>query len=315
MSIRRPANLNPNPLFEIKTKQAYSIAHSARCKLSMSARDPDRNLRFMLGHAFLLDKALYRVAQIDEDEAELEEGKQEQLLAEALDENEGIEGDAEGQSGNLAGGRVKFDDTDSESVDGQTSRTKKLPDGDQTPSDDGSDDEGGALGLTRFGSATQQAPRTHVGKLPDGDRTPSDNGSDDEGGGLGLTRFGSATQQAPRTTSVEAHEVDEDDDGLGLTRFGSATENPPQMIADEGGEEEFDEAISPPALPADFDVSAVISGPESEEMVDLYERIRGCPCHGQHETAEKSTKFWEIRDSAGPVGKPGKRMAIMQVEA
>ena len=65
----------------------------------MAAKDPDRNLRFMLGHAFLLDKVLYRVAEIeDEKYAETAAAKDKAVPAEP----------PAGQSGSLGTGRVRF---------------------------------------------------------------------------------------------------------------------------------------------------------------------------------------------------------------
>jgi len=57
-------------------KEVYSIAHTARCKLQMAADHPDRNLRFILGHAFTLDKIRLRIAEI-EDEIDDEEASEE----------------------------------------------------------------------------------------------------------------------------------------------------------------------------------------------------------------------------------------------
>lgn len=285
---RVPKNLNPNPLLAHEPKptqsQAYTLAHSARCKLSMSAKDPDRNLRFMLGHAFMLDRALYRVATVEEDSDDDDEGGAEEgtkngngtgkgeVLAGALDESaEGIEGtgtegdangkgdggEAPGQSGSLRHGRVKFAGSDRGGSD---------DDGARTPSDDGGYDDWDDY---------------------DDDNDGKGNGGAGGGGGaLGLTRFTSASAQPPRMIpDVQTNEVDDDED-------------------DDG-------PVSPPALPADLDVGAVIAGPEDEEMGDLYERIRGCPCHGLHEKAEKGRKFWEVKGD----GQVGKKMAIMQVEA
>jgi hypothetical protein len=45
----------------------YTLAHTARCKLQMAADRPDRNLRFILGHAFTLDKLRLRIAEIETD--------------------------------------------------------------------------------------------------------------------------------------------------------------------------------------------------------------------------------------------------------
>lgn len=61
-----------------KSNEAYKLAHTARCKLHMAAKEPDRNLRFLLGHAFTLDKLMLRVAEIetssDEDEVMEDDG-------------------------------------------------------------------------------------------------------------------------------------------------------------------------------------------------------------------------------------------------
>ena len=65
-----------------RSNEAYKLAHTARCKLHMAAKEPDRNLRFLLGHAFTLDKLMLRVAEIetssDEDE-EMEEPEEHNL--------------------------------------------------------------------------------------------------------------------------------------------------------------------------------------------------------------------------------------------
>src|ERR1700761_2111527 len=48
--------------------EAYSLAHTVRCKLQLAANRPDRNLRFILGHAFTLDKLNLRLAEIEIDD-------------------------------------------------------------------------------------------------------------------------------------------------------------------------------------------------------------------------------------------------------
>lgn len=47
-------------------KETYSLAHSAQCKLRMAAERPDRNLRFLVGHAMHLDSLMLRIIQIEE---------------------------------------------------------------------------------------------------------------------------------------------------------------------------------------------------------------------------------------------------------
>src|SRR5947209_18264183 len=45
--------------------EAYTLAHTAQCKLRMAADKPDRNLRFILGHAFTFDKLMCRIVEIE----------------------------------------------------------------------------------------------------------------------------------------------------------------------------------------------------------------------------------------------------------
>jgi hypothetical protein len=53
--------------------ETIKIAHTARCKLQMAADRPDRNLRFILGHAFTLDNLRLRIAEIEEEEDSIPE--------------------------------------------------------------------------------------------------------------------------------------------------------------------------------------------------------------------------------------------------
>ncbi|KKY19489.1 hypothetical protein UCRPC4_g04472 [Phaeomoniella chlamydospora] len=48
--------------------QTYGLAHTAECKLKLAAGRPDRNLRFILGHAFTLDAINLRIVQISEEQ-------------------------------------------------------------------------------------------------------------------------------------------------------------------------------------------------------------------------------------------------------
>lgn len=216
--------------------QTYMIAHSAQCKLNMSAKDPDRNLRFMLGHAFLLDKVLYRVAEIEDERYE-----DTSAAKVALGEKNGaVPNEASapaGQSGSLTSGRVRF-----------AGSTEAVNDTAEKAEDD------------------------------EDDAVISD---------------------------------DDEDAGLGLTRFASASEMPPRMIPDEGDDvDEDDGPVSPPSLPADFDVAALVQQDSDEELGNLYTSLKSCPCRSHNLQAEKSKGFWEVKDSS----KPGKRLAVMQVE-
>jgi len=52
----------------LNSSETYRIAHTAQCKLRLSADRPDRNLRFLLGHAFTLDKIMLRIVEIEDEE-------------------------------------------------------------------------------------------------------------------------------------------------------------------------------------------------------------------------------------------------------
>ena len=47
--------------------ETYTLAHTAQCKLRMAADKPDRNLRFILGHAFTFDKLMCRIVEIEDE--------------------------------------------------------------------------------------------------------------------------------------------------------------------------------------------------------------------------------------------------------
>lgn len=249
--------------------KTFSIAHTAQCKLHMSSKDPDRNLRFMLGHAFLLDKALFRVAEMevmaDEEPAAAEVGKGALGNVDADEKASNVP--PEGQKGSLAGGSVSFK---GDSTDDLLKNVKKVPD------------------------------------------TTAD--KNDKVAGEGTRRESTASDEEREAALAEYNDDDaEDGEGFDLTRYVSASHMPPRMIPDEGDDvAEEDEAISPPLLPADFDVAGLVQGPENEEMGEMYELVRTCRCHGQTETAQKGKRFWEVQD---PAGSPNKRLAVMEVEA
>jgi len=58
---RTPARLN--------SVTTYTLAHTAQCKLKLAANRPDRNLRFVLGHAFTLDNLMLRIVEIENSNA------------------------------------------------------------------------------------------------------------------------------------------------------------------------------------------------------------------------------------------------------
>lgn len=54
-------------------KETLSLAHTAQCKLHLAASRPDRNLRFVLGHALTLDSLSLRLVEIEEESAAIQQ--------------------------------------------------------------------------------------------------------------------------------------------------------------------------------------------------------------------------------------------------
>lgn len=150
----------PNP------HDTFRIAHSARCKLNMAANAPDRNFRFILGHALTLDKMMLRIAEIEMDSSD--EG-----------DEEGVANDEpHGPSTSTSGRRVSFSSTSrarhdaASAAKGHDRMQRRSPPpahlphpgedeegcGDDDAIVDDEDDHDGALSLQRFPSATAKPP-------------------------------------------------------------------------------------------------------------------------------------------------------------
>lgn len=129
--------------------ETYRIAHTARCKLQMAADRPDRNLRFILGHAFTLDKLRLQIAQIEE----------------AIDSES--ESDDEQLPSAPSPGVVSFPKSTNRPVTstrhGRRSpppeRSGELSDSDSSQDEDDEYGEEQELRLERFGSAAGLPPR------------------------------------------------------------------------------------------------------------------------------------------------------------
>lgn len=216
------------------SRETYKLAHTARCKLQMAADRPDRDLRFILGHAFTLDKLLLRVVEIERD------------------------------------GSISDDEDDGALPTCTEARPRRVSfkNGDKP----------------RAGSLTRpKSPPLQDAQLSSDEDS---SGSDDDG--------------------IEDDE--EDDDGLSLQRFGSATAKPPRMIEDDGEEEDVDE----PKSPTQEEILAITAGPESAEFEELYNGVKGCPCHGKGGHAPAVEKAWEVPQKQGW---EGNRFAVVQVAA
>jgi len=51
--------------------ETYTLAHTVQCKLRMAADKPDRNLRFILGHAITFDKIMCRIVEMENERASI----------------------------------------------------------------------------------------------------------------------------------------------------------------------------------------------------------------------------------------------------
>lgn len=130
--------------------ETYTLAHTARCKLQMAADRPDRNLRFILGHAFTLDKLRLRIAEIEMDMSDEEDLKDEL--------NEPLAAPRER--------RVSFGNNarPAKPIDGRRSPPPADPYGDSSSESDDDDieeddEEDEELSLQRFESGSARQPR------------------------------------------------------------------------------------------------------------------------------------------------------------
>lgn len=150
----------------MSAEETYSLAHTARCKLQMAADRPDRNLRFILGHAFTLDKLMLRVVEIESESSE----------SESSSDDDNAYGDFPTATNPERERRVSFQNNAKPQVTVTARNRSPPPGGDADGSDeeyavdDEEDEEGKGLSLRRFKSAAAQPPRL----IDDQDDDPSD---------------------------------------------------------------------------------------------------------------------------------------------
>lgn len=126
-------------------EETYRLAHTVRCKLSMAADRPDRNLRFLLGHAFTLDKLMLRIVEIE---------------SESSDED--VEEVADGHDlPSCTARRVSFRSSHAKPVGIRKKSPPPQPEAEEDDEDavEDEDDEDEGLSLRRFESATAKPPR------------------------------------------------------------------------------------------------------------------------------------------------------------
>jgi len=140
----------------------YSLAHTAKCKLQLAADRPDRNLRFILGHAFTLDKIRLRLAEIEIESSDDEYGGEQGVFRER---RVSFRGNSPRPAPSNDRKRspppdqfAHLEDTDSESSE------------EEGEADEDEEDEDGGLSLRRFESGSARPPKM----IDDDDSSSSD---------------------------------------------------------------------------------------------------------------------------------------------
>jgi hypothetical protein len=334
----------------MNTSTTYTLAHTVQCKLKLAANRPDRNLRFVLGHAFTLDNLMLRIVEIENQSAK-------SVFHEA-------------ETG-YAGGDEHYDCTASKPApkpDPHYDCTAAQPE--PTPAEPHNDGRGrrisfqdnnarpsniGGLGTT--GVASNNSPK-HGPSSPARQRSPppvaipkhkyeeedDDTSSDDYDEPdeyiFGNKASNSKSKPEPQSNKTEEEQEDYEDEepdpladnfaGFSLTRFESASAQPPRRrpspppparspspldesrSSDE--DEDDDGPVTPPQLPADLDLHELIGGTKDEDLEDLYESVRGCGCHGYRDHEDvggRAVGAWDI-----PTEKTdGKHLAVIALAA
>ena len=155
-------------------KEAYSMAHSAQCRLHMAASEPDRNLRFVVGHLMHYESVRLRIVEIEHDISTSQRGAvsfQGTGHVNQTCDRQVQKKPSTGQLGRKSPPpqRVEYDPEDDDDDD--------VEDDDPWSGGEDADGEpGDDLGLTRFPSGTARPPQPPPDLLPD----DSDEDEDDE---------------------------------------------------------------------------------------------------------------------------------------
>ncbi|ETI28315.1 hypothetical protein G647_00764 [Cladophialophora carrionii CBS 160.54] len=323
------------------TSSTYTLAHTAQCKLKLAANRPDRNLRFVLGHAFTLDNLMLRIVEIENKSAKslFEEGK--------APSNHGADEhyDCTAATPVAAEPDPHYDcaaaqpDPAKPAGDDRRGRRISFQDNNARPSSIGT--AGVALSNTNGNGTSSPArrrspppvsisPSKYLSDGDEDDDTSSDDYDDPESY-LYNCEAGVPEAEKPAVRRRPVHdaysdeedaaldladdELDDDLGGLSLTRFQSASAQPPRMVRSDSSSSEEDlgdEPVTPPQLPADVDVRDIIGGEKDDELEGLYESVRRCGCHGHRgdpDLGRKAHGVWDI-----PVEKAGgKHLAVVAV--
>ena len=135
------------------SEDPYVLAHTVQCKLKLAANRPDRNLRFILGHAVTLDSLMLRIVEIEEKQHHTEAvpNEQDDPTTSAVT----FDCTASQPSNKRKGGRHPSPPPDAALAHNDRSDS----DSDEYAFDDDDADDEPSLGLTRFTSASAQPPR------------------------------------------------------------------------------------------------------------------------------------------------------------
>ncbi|OQV03170.1 hypothetical protein CLAIMM_08249 [Cladophialophora immunda] len=321
---------------QLTTTTTYTLAHTAQCKLKIAANRPDRNLRFVLGHAFTLDNLMVRIVEIENQSAKsiFQEGKppsdhghehydctaSQPIAPEPDPHYDCTAAKPTAPEPEARGRRVSFHDnnarpsstagvaSNNRAHDTSSPARKRSPpptsvqhrylDEEQDEDDTSSDDYDDPDSYHYDCTAAAPEPEKPAPKQ----RPVHDAYSDEEDAALELAD----------------DELDDEMNELSLMRFGSAAAQPPRMVHSDSSSDEDEEdkaqPVTPPQLPADVDVREILGGEKDSELTDLYESVRRCACHGRREDPEVGGPpqgIWDV-----PLEKTGgKHLAVVAVAA
>jgi len=334
----------------LTTVSTYSLAHTAQCKLKLSAKRGDRDLRFILGHAFTLDNVMLRIMEIENQSAKSSflEGKAPSddghahydcTAAKPVEPEEHYDCTKAAPPPPPPEPEEHYDCTKPAPIPAEPEprgRRISFQDNNARPSSTSgvAANNGGANSPARKRSPPPVSFSTKQDYLEDSDSEGTSSDDYDEpdsylsGRSMTSAQDKSKPEAAKQRPAHDAYSDDEDaaleladdelDDmgDLSLTRFASGSAQPPRMVrsGSSSSEEDDNGPVSPPQLPADLDVRQLMEGEKDEELEGLYEGVRGCACHGQRDDEEISSKpagIWDI-----PVEKTGgKRLAVVAIAA
>ncbi|KAI7228815.1 hypothetical protein KC330_g7740 [Hortaea werneckii] len=156
-------------------KEAYSLAHSAQCRLNIEASRPDRNLRFVVGHLMHYESLRLRIVEIEHDISRDQRAKAVQFQ-ERMSGQKGSEGESRLRSQPSTGDLRKQQPRRKSPPPPPSSTAQDDEDDDELPDDllADDDDEEEGLGLQRFPSGSARPPQ------PPPDLEPDDDEDEDE---------------------------------------------------------------------------------------------------------------------------------------